>query len=999
MYVTPEQIFNATDGGLMVILEIYPQAADCVTNPRKKFRVRATDKTASASLKKVQEGVWVVTDFGGDQKPRNCIELTRIDKNLEYKDAITWLANKYNIIPMEDQKQVIKADFSKRPATDEEKEGDTLFDIKKNFTEAELKVLFADKVIEYYKFQHKENWIEKLEAVCAELNFSSLITFTHIKNREAIVLGSNDNYPIFLIEGEGFKKIYQPLNPDKAFRFRYTGTKPKSYIFGYKQLTKKYNDGLKKWEDEAEDKKNQPGEADEKKKSKKAYQLPEIVIGSGERDSLNIRAMGYPVIWQNSETAHLESTIVTQLRKMCENIYNVPDIDATGLRAGHELAMKYLDIKTAWLPEELRQHKDARGNPSKDLRDYLRFNTVSKFKNLIKTAMPYQFWENEPQFTRDGQFKKMGYQPNNIRLYNFLMRNGFFRFENLNEKEGYSYIQIINNTVYPIKSHKVKEYVNDFLKHYYNNQSGSSIKVDEQLLNTFFRTTQLNETSLANLPYTSIDFTDYDKHTQYMFFINKTWEITKEGVKQHVPADVLKRVWDDEVIKHRVDLLPPPFVVSQTALPDGGFDYDIKINNTECLFLRYLINASRINWRKEYETSWAVNQEEERLKYIEENKFNLEGPRLTKVEQAEQKKHLINKLFALGYLLHRYKDPSRPWCVFAMDARPSDDGESHGGSGKSIAFKSIRYFMNSVTLDGRNKNLTKNPHIYEMVSEHTDYIFIDDADQWLDFDYFFSPLTGDLPVNPKNNKQFTIPFEKVPKFCITSNYTLRKTDASTSRRILYTVFADYYHYNANNDYKETRSPKDEFGKNLFLDFTEAEWNLFFNTMASACSFYMNVDKIEPPMNNVERRNLMTAMGPHFQDWADVYFSPEAGNLNTLVERDVAFENYIESSNIQKMTPQRFKKSLIAWCRYYNYELNPVELLNAEGRIIRKVSMLDKFKNPILGKTKSAEMLYISTGEPVKEGTVAGTEVKTDFTMPPGNKIIPDSDTDADNFNF
>jgi hypothetical protein len=52
----------------------------------------------------------------------------------------------------------------------------------------------------------------------------------------------------------------------------------------------------------------------------------------------------------------------------------------------------------------------------------------------------------------------------------------------------------------------------------------------------------------------------------------------------------------------------------------------------------------------------------------------------------------------------------------------------------------------------RNQALTDNKHIYDRVTEHTDYILIDDADQYLNFGFFFDAVTGDLNVNPKNNK-------------------------------------------------------------------------------------------------------------------------------------------------------------------------------------------------------------------------------------------------------
>lgn len=977
MYITPTDIYAATNGGLDVILQYFPQAAECVQNKSKKFRIRATDKTASASLKMLTpSNVWVVTDFGGDQKPCNCILITMQQENCDFKEAITLIANKYNIIAPDQQREVFKANFSNREATDEEKDGEYAFDVKDEFTEAELRVLFAEKVIEFYQHAHKDAWLKKLQEVCIKNNFYSLRSFTQIKDRKAIITGSTDHYPIFMIEGEGFKKIYQPQNIDKQYRFRYTGTRPKDYIFGYKRLQKLFNDiNAEEKEDESDD-----------DTAQKIKYLDEVIICSGDRDSLNVSALGYNVIWLNSETAKISFETFIKIKGMCNSVYNLPDIDITGKRQGHELAMFFLELKTIWLPEALREHKDWRGNPCKDLRDFLKFYPKSAFDGLVKTALPYQFWNMEKQYDRKGEFRKWGYAFHNTRAYNFLMRNGFHRFKIDNEKEGYIYIHVDKNNVKQIKANDVKGFMNGFLE---------ERKMDEELRNVFYKTNQLGESSLSNLKEISIDFTDYDKYCQYMFFINKTWKITKDGIEEFKPADVSKFVWDTELIKHRVNKLDPPFKVTSVTNPDGTTSHDIEVTTKDCLFLNYLINASRVHWRKEMELTWAPDQEPERLKYIEENKFNIAGLRLNEEEKAEQKIHLINKLYSLGYLLHRYKDPSRPWCVFAMDAKPADDGESHGGSGKSIGYKSLRSFMNTVTLDGRNPRLTDNPHVYELVSEHTDYIFIDDANQYLKFDFFFAPLTGDLTVNPKNNKQFIIPFQHVPKFTITSNYTLRQIDPSTERRILYTVFSDYYHYNTMGEYKESRSVKDDFGKNLFDDFTPEEWNQFINTTAYCCSMYLNHNKIDPPMNNVTKRNLQTEMGAAFQAWADVYFSENSGKLDDVVPKNEAFEDFKQTSNSKLWTSQKFGKSLKAWCRYNRYELDPIELQNGQGRIIRKTNAKNKDGSVnLMAKKVSAEMIYIKTkteistsAHEVKE--VAATEIGSpDIIIGEDNKDLP-----------
>ena len=73
-------------------------------------------------------------------------------------------------------------------------------------------------------------------------------------------------------------------------------------------------------------------------------------------------------------------------------------------------------------------------------------------------------------------------------------------------------------------------------------------------------------------------------------------------------------------------------------------------------FFGYLINTSRLFWRKETETNFNERPEEERQAYLEAHPFDIAGEGLSDLEIWEQKQNLINKIFTFGYMLHRYND-------------------------------------------------------------------------------------------------------------------------------------------------------------------------------------------------------------------------------------------------------------------------------------------------------------------------------------------------------
>ena len=277
-YIDQQDIFDATSGGLDIIYRCYPQAKIAQSKTDKRFRIRSDDRTASASLKQLKDGIWVVTDFGGDQTPRNGINVYMKEECLTFREALVHLASLYGIGGI--KVEINKPGFEKRPATSEEKEKDYFFDIKKEIPEADLKVL-GPKVT---------------KEVCKRYNVYSLNSFTYIKNHEALITISTDKYPIFLFDHGNFKKLYQPLNPEKQYRFRYIGNKTKDFVNGLSQLSKAYEN----YRDNQL--KSQTEDEDDDHEIKK---LDEAIICSGERDALNIAGYGYHPVWFNSETAEL----------------------------------------------------------------------------------------------------------------------------------------------------------------------------------------------------------------------------------------------------------------------------------------------------------------------------------------------------------------------------------------------------------------------------------------------------------------------------------------------------------------------------------------------------------------------------------------------------------------------------------------------------------------------------------------------------------------------
>lgn len=925
-YIDSLEILSETNGGLDIILSLYPEAEKSVgTN---KLFARRNEKTASTSLKLSDDGIWLVTDFGADSKTRNGISFYAWDQKKDYKETLEEIAAHFGI------GQVIQnlkeATFNVRDANFEEAEKSYHFDLLEEWPDSWLKVL-GPKVT--------------AELALRVAKMHPVKSYSYVKDRRFMTWESRSDYPIIVCDYGEFKKIYQPLSPDKGNRFRYVGNRPKDFINNLSTLIRI---AVNK---SAEEERNYDPTDEEAKLDE--FKFEEFFLASGERDALNIASLGYNVIWLNSETAKISSDEFRNIMGYTKKLYNVPDLDSTGQREAHSLALKYLDIHTLYLPSWLSQRIDRRKRPRKDVTDLFEItdpDTISKrWRNLMKDAFPYKFWEINYKTDKTGKVTTTFYISNTY-LYNFLEKCGFYRLRKEGEKNPYVFIHIVDNHVKQVEPNDVSDYVSAFL---------AERKEDIKLRDYVYNSNRVNESSLSKLKFIEPNFKSYGKDYQLLFFKEAIWRITKDGIEELKPDQIDVKAWENKIFNIKIFKDKPYFNITKDK--EGNFDIDL--HRKDVSFLNFLIQTSRMHWKSELETQLDKLPEKEREEYKAKNKFSINGSLLSKEEAREQKEHLINKLFSIGYLLHRYKDMTKAWLVYAMDNKISEDGQSHGGSGKSIILNSALRQMygqndpnsqSSFYLSGRNPKLVDNNHLFDGVTKFTDYIIIDDADQHLKFKFFFSFITADLSVNPKGTKQFNIAFAEAPKMAITSNFPIRNMDPSSARRMLFMVTSDYYHHNKDGEYRESREPKQEFQKQLIRDYDELEMAEFYNLMAQCLQFYLTtVDKVNPPMENVEKRHSLAEMGDDFKNWADLYF--DSTYMNQEITKESCYSNWFEMTNKAKWaTPNVFKKKLKHWCKYHGYILNPDERLNdvKAGRIVR---MIDG---------KSQEMVYISTSNDV-----------------------------------
>lgn len=935
--IDKNDIFAATEGGKAVILHYFPHAAPCFNNGgSRNFRVRSDDRNPSATVF-LKDGIWFFQDKGGpDNKAYTAIQLVMREQSLTFPQAVEWIASKFAPTLLEDRTRT--APGAPAPAISPADPQDAISVVRREtpMTDAELALLG-------YKITQQ---------CCDDLCLVPLKGYITRKNAKgkSYYIQATENYPIFYYDYGSWGKIYQPLGET---RFLYVGAKPENFIFGEKAFRQRYSEAEKGL---------YPGMEDDEEGYTEDERWNELIICSGPSDALNVHAAGYRVCWLNSETADLKAVEWTMLSKLAKNVYILYDIDDTGLDAMYRIALRYLELRVIRLPDDLKNFRTRKGGQSKDAKDFFMYYRKPEqpdphrlFSDLLKVSGSLQFWTRKVSAT--GKFS--GYEVNNVQLYGFLRASGFFALESPDTPKGFTFCRVKDNVIHPIPDGMISKTCLAHLKDYLLTHTSY---YRQDLINYLMKTNQLKVSSLENMDMLHPDTKDYDEKADYFFFRNTAVKVTASGADKVNPASLHCMVFDEKVIKRDISLKKPFFDIEYTpeyadaltrlrkAAPhtpeyvaaqleidamNDSEKWSLKIFRNNLSFMKYVWNTGNRFWRKQES-----------------------GERLSELEKQEVELHFMNKVMALGYMLCKHKSPSQPYAIYGMEMNIAEDGEHNGGTGKSIFVSSVGQLRSQVVIDGQQYKQDRSDFLLERVKVGiTDSIFIDDLNESVDLHRFMPMVTGNMTVNKKYCPSISLPFAESPKVAFTSNHAIRQFDGSLRRRTWFVAFSDYYHAGDPLSGLKERTPFTEFGKNLIVDYDQDEMDDFYTFMFNCMSVFKKIrQRIQPPMEDIEKRNLQRDMGDSFLSWAEDYFDITV--TNCFVERDRMMEAYkssLSDAGGKSVSTISFTKKLKLFCLYKDWVYNPEELLKMGSQSDRE---LKRFRKKTDGK--QVYFVYIDT---------------------------------------
>ena len=211
----------------------------------------------------------------------------------------------------------------------------------------------------------------------------------------------------------------------------------------------------------------------------------------------------------------------------------------------------------------------------------------------------------------------------------------------------------------------------------------------------------------------------------------------------------------------------------------------------------------------------------------------------------------------LGYLIHTYKNKSTCPAIVLVDEY-SSSGLAQGGTGKGLFTQAIKHLRQLRYISGKNLS-TNSRFIFMDVQIGDQTIFFDDVKEDFDFEALFNIITDDLQVERKNQNRFTIPFSESPKVVLSTNSYIKGNGSSFRRRQFTLPFSDHY--------SDTYKPIDEFGHNLFEDWSDEEWHNFDMFMIECVQLFLKEGLIPFSSGHYKHRALQQATTPDFADWA------------------------------------------------------------------------------------------------------------------------------------
>jgi hypothetical protein len=262
---------------------------------------------------------------------------------------------------------------------------------------------------------------------------------------------------------------------------------------------------------------------------------------------------------------------------------------------------------------------------------------------------------------------------------------------------------------------------------------------------------------------------------------------------------------------------------------------------------------------------------------------------------------------SIGYLLSCYKNKMNNKAIILNDEVITDNPE--GGTGKGLFIQGIQQIRRVSILDGKAFD-EKKSFPYQTVSQETQVLVFDDVKKNFDFESKFSLVTEGMTLERKNKDAIKLKVEDSPKVVISTNYAIKGEGNSHDRRRHELEVSQYY--------SKFKTPYDEFGREIFSDWTNEDFIRFDNYMIDNLQKYLIHGLINQDSVNIKKRKFIAETSMEFLEWV-----ADEENFKLYVKHDKAekFNHFTsEYKDFQKwLTRKKFDIWLKKYATYIDHK--------------------------------------------------------------------------------
>lgn len=351
--------------------------------------------------------------------------------------------------------------------------------------------------------------------------------------------------------------------------------------------------------------------------------------------------------------------------------------------------------------------------------------------------------------------------------------------------------------------------------------------------------------------------------------------------------------------KRKYDLLPIVNVISDKHLKDSAFFY---FSNTAVRITKDKVE--QIPYKKLNHKIWnkrlldrAFNPIPQGIGQFEDfcNKLAADDPKRFEALKS-----------CIGYLVHRYNNPSLVKAIILLDENARSGGVTNGGTGKSLLYKALSHCSETVLIDGKNTK-SQSRFSNQRISLSTDIICFDDVISTFNLTDIYSMSTSGIVIEKKGKDEFSLKPEESPKIMITSNYPVNGPGGSSDAR-------RRYEFEVSSYFSDRHTPKDEYGNLLFDDWSEDEWNKFDNFIIECLQSFLNKGLIEPKSLKLKVNRLIQNTSIEFNE----FVTNTPPDTEKWIDKKVFLKQFKDFSiHMKDITPHLLTK----WVKQYAHENN------------------------------------------------------------------------------